>query len=64
MSEVTVCTCPAQYELFGVECTCSLTIPRSLDEVDARMDVEALQAAGVCTDCGCIEEECECEWRF
>lgn len=62
MSEVTVCTCPAQYELFGVECTCSLTIPRDPTEVDARMDVEALQAAGVCIHCGNIEEECECRF--
>lgn len=60
MSKVTVCTCPAQYELSGVECRCSLSIPRDPDEM--LVNAEALMAAGVCPWCGCIEEECECRF--
>lgn len=61
--ELTVCSCPAQFGY--MPCTCSVRIPVDPDEVDARsirMALEAFQAIGVCPDCGCTEEECECRF--
>ena len=61
--KVTVCSCPAQFGY--MPCSCTVRIPVDPDEVDThmvRMDLEALQAIGVCPDCGCAEEECECRF--
>jgi len=63
--EVLVCSCPAQYGF--LPCTCRFTIPLNFEPVESHLgirmdalDLETFRETGVCLDCGCTEEECEC----